>query len=78
MGEPGPPTVEPGPSNQNKFFHTKGLYYRQQVKKPDVEVLGWHGYTWSVVVRPCGRTAKLTALVEIPAVSMPVAGSFKT
>ncbi|XP_071391156.1 exonuclease V [Centroberyx affinis] len=25
-----------------------------QVKKPDVEVLGWRGYTWSAVVRPVG------------------------
>ena len=24
------------------------------VKKPDVEVLGWRGYTWSAVVRPVG------------------------
>jgi hypothetical protein len=28
-----------------------------QVKKLDVEVLGWHGYTWSVVVRTVDRTA---------------------
>jgi hypothetical protein len=25
-----------------------------QVKKPDVEVLGWCGYKWSVVVRLVG------------------------
>jgi hypothetical protein len=29
-----------------------------QVKKSDVEVLGWRGNTWSVVVRPVGRTDK--------------------
>ena len=31
-----------------------------QVKKPDVDVLGWHGYTGSAVVRPVGRTAKFS------------------
>jgi hypothetical protein len=30
------------------------------VKKPDVEVLYWHGYTWSEVGRPIGRTAKFS------------------
>jgi hypothetical protein len=29
-----------------------------QVKKSDVEVLGWRGYTWSAVVRLVGHTAK--------------------
>ena len=32
----------------------------QQVKKSDVEVLGWRGYTWFVVARLVGRTAKFT------------------
>ena len=31
-----------------------------QVKKLDVEVLGWHGYMWSAVVRPVRRTAKFS------------------
>ena len=59
-----------------------------QGKKLDVEVLGWHGYTWSEVVRLVGHTAKFskmrkiyekltfnylaTALVDIPTVSMPI------
>ena len=29
-----------------------------QVKKPNVEVLGWRGYTWSAVKRPVRCTAK--------------------
>ena len=33
-----------------------------QVKKPDVEVLGWRGYTWSVVLRLVGRTAKFSKM----------------
>jgi hypothetical protein len=66
--ESGPPTGEPSQANQNDFFLTKGLYYRNkyssvlppQLKKPDVEVLGWHGYTWSVVVRLVVRNAKFS------------------
>jgi hypothetical protein len=61
-----------------------------QVKKPGVEVLGWHGYTWSAVVRtvlkhwrqlmPEKLTFKslATALVDIPAINMPIARSLKT
>ena len=60
----------------------------------DVKVLGWRGYAWSAVVMPVGRTTKFsnmtsevekltlnslaTALVDIPAVSMPIAHSLKT
>jgi hypothetical protein len=72
--EPGPSPGEPGPANQNEFFPTKGLYYKEillisisypsgwsqtipQVKKLDVEVLGWRGCTWCAVVRPFGRSA---------------------
>ena len=34
-----------------------------QVKKLDVEALGWRGYTWSVVVRPVGRISKFSKTI---------------
>ena len=34
-----------------------------QVKKLDVEVLGWRGYMWSLVVRPVGHTAKFDKIM---------------
>jgi hypothetical protein len=42
-----------------QFLVSDGWYQTiLQVKKPDVEVLGWPGYTWSAVVRLVERTAK--------------------
>jgi hypothetical protein len=32
------------------------------VKKPDVEVLGYHVYMWSAVVRLVGHTAKFSIM----------------
>jgi hypothetical protein len=68
-----PPTGEPDLANQNEFFPTKGLYYRQKYssvsstvwvaglrKWMDVEVQGWRGYTCSVVVRPVVCTLKFS------------------
>jgi hypothetical protein len=52
------------------------------VKKLDMEVLGWHGYKWYAVVERLmvdKWTSNLaTALVDIPAVSMPIAHSLKS
>ena len=70
----GPHTGEPGPANQNEFTPQKGFITDrntpqhpnnpsqtiQQVKKSDVEVLGWRGYTWSAIVRLVGHTAKFS------------------
>jgi hypothetical protein len=69
----GPPTWEPGPTNQNDIYpHNRALLYTEilfssiscpggwsqtipQVKKVDVEVLAWRGYTWSAAVEVLGR-----------------------
>jgi hypothetical protein len=34
-----------------------------QVMKPDVEVLGWRGYTWSAVVMLVGCTAVFSKMI---------------
>jgi hypothetical protein len=65
----GPPSWEPGPANQNSFFPQKSYITDintplhpplPQVKKPDVEVLGWRGYTWSAIGNPVGHATKFS------------------
>ena len=36
-----------------------------QVKKTEVEVLAWRGYTWSVVVRLIGHTVKFSKTIMV-------------
>lgn len=47
-------------ANQRLHQLSGWLLPHDQVKKPDVEVPGWHVHTQSVVVRSIGRTAKLS------------------
>ena len=43
----GPPTGEPGPANQNEFFLSKGLYYRQKYSSsPSSVSLRWRSRIW--------------------------------
>ena len=35
----------------------------EQVKKPDVEILGWRDHMWSAVVRPVGLTANFSKMM---------------
>ena len=48
------------------FISCPGGWYQTipQVKKPDVEVLGWHAYTLSAFVRPVGHTVLPNSLKQ--------------